>query len=507
MTGERLQRLALTGPDAAGDRDGYRFGHSSVLDASGSPAGSTASVVSAASAVGDLCGLVGRGFLGFGGRKLVWSLFLGRLGFGFLLGLGFFRGLGLRCVHQLERRRLVGEDVLRQIDRRPGVHRLRSVRARLDGIGVLDPLEREREAAALAVDLDDLHVDRLALRDDLARVLDVMLRELRDVHEPFDAGKDLDEGSERDDLGHAPLDDVVLVVALHHLLPRIALGLLETERDALAIAVDVENLDLHRLADVEHLGRMVDMRPRELGDVDEAVHPVEIDERAEVDDVGDLALDDVARLKLVEDLLPLLLALFLEHGAARQDDVVPRTVELDHLRAQLLAHELVEVLHAADVDERRGQEAANAEVENETALDDLDHAAVDRISGLGGLLDRLPRELEPCALLREDQTPFGVLLREHERVDLVAERDLVGGVDRAANRELGDGNDALRLVADVDENLVLVDPDDRPVDDLPLVDLGEGGVVVGDQLAVRAFDPDTGFKLHEIVGSQSGREV
>ena len=241
--------------------------------------------------------------------------------------------------------------------------------------------------------------------------------------------------------------------------------------------------------------------------MDQAVHAVEVDERAEVDDVRDLALDDVAGLKLVENLLPLLLALFFEHGAAREHDVVARAVELDHLRAQLLAEELVEILDAANVDERGGQEAANAEVEDQAALDDLDHAAVDRIAGLGRHLDVLPGELEPRALLRQDQAPFGVLLREHERVDLVAHRHLVGRVDRPANRELGDGNDALGLVADVDEHLVLVDPDHGAVNDLPLVDLGEGRVVIGDQFAVRAFDPDAGFALHNVVASQSGREV
>ena len=143
------------------------------------------------------------------------------------------------------------------------------------------------------------------------------------------------------------------------------------------------------------------------------------------------------------------------------------------LQRSSCAEELVEVLHAADVDERRRQEAAHAEVEDQAALDDLDHAAVDRLARLGGALDRLPRELEARALLRQDQAAFGVLLGEHERVDLVAERDLVGRVDRPADRELGDRDDAFRLVADVDEHLVLVDADDRAVHDLALVDLGK----------------------------------
>ena len=55
-----------------------------------------------------------------------------------------------------------------------------------------------------------LHLDGLALRDDLARVLDVVLCELGDVHEPLDAGQDLDERAERDDLRHPALDDVAL---------------------------------------------------------------------------------------------------------------------------------------------------------------------------------------------------------------------------------------------------------------------------------------------------------
>ena len=57
------------------------------------------------------------------------------------------------------------------------------------------------------------------------------------------------------------------------------------------------------MSPIEHLGRVVDVRPRQLGDVDQAVDAVEVDERTEVDDVRDLALDDVAGLQTIEDLL------------------------------------------------------------------------------------------------------------------------------------------------------------------------------------------------------------
>src|SRR6185437_12114980 len=84
----------------------------------------------------------------------------------------------------------------------------------------------------------------------------------------------------------------------------------------------------------------------------------------------------------------------------------------------------------------------------------------------------------------------GVLLRHHERVDLVADRHLVGRVHRAADRELGNRDDPFRLVTDIDEHLVLVHAHYGAVNHLSLVDRGEGRLIVGDQLAVWACGPD-----------------
>src|ERR1700730_18152835 len=144
---------------------------------------------------------------------------------------------------------------------------------------------------------------------------------------------------------------------------------------------------------------MVDVRPRQLRDVDETVHPVEVDESAEVDDVRNLALDHVARVEPIEDRLAHLLAPVLQHGSTGEHDVVAGAVQLDHLAAELLAHELVEVLHPADVDERRREESADAQIEDQSALDDLDHTAVDGLTGFRSSFDRLPGELEAGPLL------------------------------------------------------------------------------------------------------------
>ena len=182
--------------------------------------------------------------------------------------------------------------------------------------------------------------------------------------------------------------------------------------------------------------------------------------------------------------LALLLALLLEHGAAAQDDVVARAVELDDLGLDRLAEVLVEVRHAADVDERGGQEAAHPEVDDQAALDDLDDGAARPARRTRRPPRCGARPLEAGALLGEDQAAVLVLLGEDEGVDLLAELDLLVRVDRLADRELVGGDDPLALVADVDEDLVLVDAHDPAGDDVALLEGDDRRVVVGDDLAV-----------------------
>ena len=373
-------------------------------------------------------------------------------------------GLRLRYVGDLDRGRLLRRIALEHLS--------------------LDALDAQREAAAGVVDLEDLDLELVAGTNDLGGALDVVLGELGDVDEALDAGQDLDEGAEGDDLGDLAVDRVALLVLVQDLLPRVLLGLLQAQGDPLAVAVDVEHLDVDGVADREDLGRMVDVAPGELGDVDQAVDALQVHEGAEVDDVRDLALDLLAGLELAEDLLADLLALLLEDRAAREDDVVAGAVELDHLALERLAHELVEVLDAADVDQRGGQEAADAEVQDQAALDDLDDRSLDGLAGLGGALDAAPGLLEAGALLGEDQAPFLVLLGEDEGVDLLAEVDLFLGLDRLADRKLVGGDDPLALVADVHQDLVLVDAHDLAVDDVALLEGMDRRVVVRDDLAV-----------------------
>src|SRR3990172_10493614 len=64
--------------------------------------------------------------------------------------------------------------------------------------------------------------------------------------------------------------------------PRIRLQALQTQADPVRLAVEAQHERFDFLTDVQHLARILDMLPGDLGDVDKAVGPSDIDEGAEL---------------------------------------------------------------------------------------------------------------------------------------------------------------------------------------------------------------------------------
>src|SRR5665811_2546151 len=73
-----------------------------------------------------------------------------------------------------------------------------------------------------------------------------------------------------------------------------------------------------------------------------------------------------------------------------------------------------------------------------------------------------------------------------EGLDGVPDLDDVVRVDVVLDRELAGGDDTLRLVADVEQDLVAVDLDDGAFDDVAVVDVLDGQVDRGEQVLARA---------------------
>ena len=213
-----------------------------------------------------------------------------------------------------------------------------------------------------------------------------------------------------------------------------------------------------------------------------------------------LTIDETTPLRtwpcgeLVEELAADLGLGLLQPRAAGQDHVVAVLVQLDDLGLDLAADVGLQVADAAHLDQRGGQEAAEADVEDQAALDDLDDGALDGLVVLLELLDRAPGALVLRALLGQDQPALLVLLLEDEGLDLVADRDDLVGVDIVLDGQLARGDDPLGLVADVEQDLVAVDLDDGSLDDVAIVEVLDRLVDGGEEVLLRpdVVDRDLG---------------
>src|ERR1700741_2230588 len=230
-------------------------------------------------------------------------------------------------------------------------HRADRVRLDEDFPGIAHGLlETERDAALDGIGLQDLHLDFLRGRDDLAGV-HVLLgpRHLGDVDQALDARLQLHEGAVVGDVGDTAMEARTQRVLRLDALPRIIEQLLHAERDAVRLVVDLDDLDLHRLADGQNLGRMVDAAPGDIGYVQQAVDAAEVDESTVVGDVLDHAVDDLTLFEVLHQLLALLGAGFFQHGAAGDDDVAAAAIHLQDLELLLVVHQRRDVADRTDV--------------------------------------------------------------------------------------------------------------------------------------------------------------
>ena len=351
----------------------------------------------------------------------------------------------------------------------------------------------------LGVERDDLELERLALVDDVTRMGDALVRQLADVDQAFEAVPYPDERAEVDQLGDRAVDDVADLEVRHRGMPRVGLQAADRQADPATLVVDVDDLGLDLLADlVAGLG-VVDLVPRELALVDEAIDATEIDEHAERRDRADRAGDLLADLQAAEQLVALLAALLVQGDLLRQDQAVRLAVDLEDLEPELAADERHELLgdllggvarlvvlgSAREVDDLADRhEAADAAVDDEAALVVVDDRRLDDDARLELLLHRAPLALETGAAERQDDVALGRFRLEDVDQDRIPDGQL-GLALAMATEQLAVADDALALGADVDQDLVLVDADDLALDDVAVLEALDVGILLGEQLLHR----------------------
>ena len=115
-------------------------------------------------------------------------------------------------------------------------------------------------------------------------------------------------------------------------------------------------------------------------------------------------------------------------NAAGQNDVVAVAVHLDDAGLDLGAQVHIQILDATKVDQGSRQEAAQADIEDEAALDDFDNLAGNNLAGLELLFDLNPGALVLGTLLGQDQTTVFIFLLQDEGLDFVAESNDIGRI-------------------------------------------------------------------------------
>ena len=313
------------------------------------------------------------------------------------------------------------------------------------------------------------------------------LGQLGDVHEALDAVVDADERTERDELGDLAGDDLTDRVGAGEVLPRVLLRRLQRQGDTLAVHVDVEHLDGDLLAPTSTTSDGWSMC---FHDSSETWTRPSTPPRST--NAPKLTIEDTTP----ERTWPFWS--FLRNVVRTSDCVCSsqarrdRTTLLRFLSSSMILASISLPTYGWRSRTRRistseaGQEAAQADVEDETTLDDLDDGAGDDAVLFLDLLDRAPGALVLRTLLGQDQATFLVLLLEDEGLDLVADLDDLGGVDVVLDGQLARGDDALGLVADVEQDLVPVDLDDDTLDDVAVVEVLDGRVDRGKEVFLRA---------------------
>ena len=313
------------------------------------------------------------------------------------------------------------------------------------------------------------------------------------MHQAFHTVLDLDERTVVGDVGDLAEQAGVFRVATGDVLPRILAHLLQAERYAHLLAIELQHLDADFVTDLDHFGRMLDALPRHVRDVQQAVDAAEVDERTVVGEVLDHTFDFLAFLQVVEQLVALFAVFLLNHRAARDHDVVAFLVQLDDLEFEVLAFQIRGITHRAHINQRTGKERTDlVEFDGETALDLAVDATDDDFLGLESLFELVPCVMALGLLTRQTGGTESVFDGIQRDLDLVAHRTFDVAIHVG---ELNLGDHAFGLEARIDDDVVILDRDDSADNNGARLEIG----------VVEALFKELGEAFRHVFDSRSAR--
>src|SRR5579862_7897791 len=275
-------------------------------------------------------------------------------------------------------------------------------------------------------------------------------RHLAYVYKPFNALLQLDESAVVGDAQYTTADAGSDGITLSRIQPGIRSELLESKRDPQLIAIKLEDFHLNLVANVDQIARMREPAPGHVGDVQEAINPAQVYKSAVVGQVLDGAGQNGAFFQMFERFFPLGNGFLFQDDLAGNHDIAALLIELNDPDLNFLAFQHIQVAHGMHIHLRAGHKGLDPDVHRHATLDPLNHFALDRNFGVVGLVNLLPDTHALRAFMGEKDSAFLVFTPLDHDFNFVAglKFDLSLGAD-----DLGNGNQALRLEANIHNNM------------------------------------------------------
>src|SRR6202041_321385 len=279
---------------------------------------------------------------------------------------------------------------------------------------LLELLHAERDATVVRIHAEDDGVDLIAGFDQLRRMLHPLRPgHLRDVDETFDALLELNERAVVGDRKHAAANLSADRIALGCVEPRIRRELLESERDALLVLVELQHLHLDLVANVDEVAGMGQAAPAHIRDMEQAIEAAQIDECAVVGEVLDGTSGDAALFESRERDRLLGVLLLFEQLLAADNDVAALLVQLDDADFNLGADVAVQIADRTDFDLRTRQKRLDADVDGQTTLDPAKNHALDGCFVVCRLLELVPHLVAERLFVADQVAALGLFPLDH----------------------------------------------------------------------------------------------
>ena len=283
------------------------------------------------------------------------------------------------------------------------------------------------------------------------------------MHQTFNALFQLSETAVVGQIGNTRDNAGVFRVTSLDGNPWVFTQLLQTQRHAVTLAVELQHLDVDLVANIDDFRRMLDTLPGHVGDVQQAVHAAQVHEGAVVGEVLDDTLDLLAFLQRFQQSFTLGAVLGFQDATTGNDNVVALLVKLDDLEFEFLAFQVSGITHWTDINQGTWQERTDAvNVDSEAALNLTVDNALDHFLSCESRFQNNPAL---CTLgFFAGQLGFteAIFNRVQRNVNFVTHAD---GQLALLVVELLDRDDALGLQTGMNSDPVTVDVDHDAGDD------------------------------------------